>query len=306
MNLNPGQQWAFKNISFIGCTTGVKASGTNIVFTASFFQFCEIGIDASGTSGSLLLIDSSAHNVGTLVKSYDSGNASNSIVLENVESDGITVTLNGNTVLIGSVTDTWVHGNSVSSEWLEFSELSADTQYEYTSGNSNRRYQAGATFKTLRTSPLLTNGRYFSLRPPTYQEYSIDQVVNIKSVSGLPVFGDGSHDDTANINTILSQYAGCKIVYFPAGTYIVTNTILVPVGSRIFGDAYASAISAVGSNFYNPNKPTTMVQVGNAGDVGVAQLNDMLFTVADVLAGCKLVRVYHLIISKYSANAYSS
>lgn len=31
-----------------------------------------------------------------------------------------------------------------------------------------------------------------------------------------------------------------------------------------------------------------MVRVGNAGDVGVAQISDMLFTVADVLQGCKL------------------
>lgn len=126
--------------------------------------------------------------------------------------------------------------------------------------------------------------------PPTYQEYGVDQVINIKSVPGYPVYGDGVTDDTANINAILSQYAGCKIIYFPAGTYIVTNTIFVPAGSRIFGDAYASAISAVGSNFWNPDAPTTMVQVGNAGDVGVAQISDMMFTVADVLQGCKLVR----------------
>lgn len=118
----------------------------------------------------------------------------------------------------------------------------------------------------------------------------MDQVINIKSVPGYPVYGDGVTDDTANINAILSQYAGCKIIYFPAGTYIVTNTIFVPAGSRIFGDAYASAISAVGSNFWNPDAPTTMVQVGNAGDVGVAQISDMMFTVADVLQGCKLVR----------------
>jgi hypothetical protein len=32
-----------------------------------------------------------------------------------------------------------------------------------------------------------------------------------------------------------------------------------------------------------------MVQVGNPGDVGVAQISDMIFTVADVLQGCKLV-----------------
>jgi glucan 1,3-beta-glucosidase len=108
-------------------------------------------------------------------------------------------------------------------------------------------------------------------------------------VGGLRVYGDGVSDDTANINAILRQYAGCKIIYFPAGTYIVTNTIFVPAGSMIVGDAFASAISAVGSQFWNPDAPATMVQVGNPGDVGVAQISDMMFTVADVLQGCKLV-----------------
>ena len=127
------------------------------------------------------------------------------------------------------------------------------------------------------------------MKPPAYQNYTVDQVINIKLVDGLPVFGNGVADDSANINAILSKYAGSKVIYFPAGTYIVKNTITIPVGSRIFGDAYASAISALGSSFGNSTAPTAMVQVGNPNDVGVAQISDMLFTVADVLPGCKLV-----------------
>lgn len=146
---------------------------------------------------------------------------------------------------------------------------------------------------TPRAAALLSNGKYFTMAPPTYQKYSVDQVLNIKNVAGLPVYGDGATDETNNINAILSQYAGCKIIYFPAGTYIVTNTINVPAGSRIYGDAFGTAISALGGNFYNPAAPATMVKVGNAGDVGVAQITDMLFTVADVLQGCKLVSLSH-------------
>jgi hypothetical protein len=29
------------------------------------------------------------------------------------------------------------------------------------------------------------------MAPPTYQEYDVSQIVNIKSLSVLPVFGDG-------------------------------------------------------------------------------------------------------------------
>jgi glucan 1,3-beta-glucosidase len=127
------------------------------------------------------------------------------------------------------------------------------------------------------------------MAPPTYSEYPASQFVNVKAVNGLPVLGDGATDDTANINAILQQSAGCAIVYFPAGTYIVTGTILVPKGSIIFGDAFASVISASGSHFSNPAAPQPMFQVGSPGDVGVAQVIDMMFTVADILPGCKLV-----------------
>lgn len=165
---------------------------------------------------------------------------------------------------------------------------------QYASGNTNQQYQHGESLSTPRASALLSNGQYFTKKPPTYQEYTASQIINIKSVADYVVYGDGVHDDTLSINIILEQYAESHVIYFPAGTYIVTNTILIPVGSRIYGDAYASAISALGPNFYNPDSPTAMVRVGNANDVGIAQINDMLFTVADVLQGCTLVRLPHI------------
>ncbi len=131
------------------------------------------------------------------------------------------------------------------------------------------------------------------MAPPTYSQYSVSQFVNVKNVTGLPVRGDGVTDDTAHINAILQQSAGCQIVYFPAGTYIVTGTIFVPVGSIIIGDAFASAISAVGSFFANANAPSTHGPGREPGDVGTAQISDMVFTVADILPGCTLVGLGH-------------
>lgn len=98
----------------------------------------------------------------------------------------------------------------------------------------------------------------------------------MKTVTNLPVRGDGITDDTANINSVLLQCVG-KVVYFPAGTYMVTDSLIIPPGSRIVGDAYASAISAAFSTkFLNPDAPTAMVKLGNPGDVGVGQISDML------------------------------
>lgn len=127
------------------------------------------------------------------------------------------------------------------------------------------------------------------MKPPTYREFPVDQVVNVKTITNLPVQGDGSTDDTANINSILLQSVG-KVVYFPAGTYMVTDSLIIPPESRIIGDAFATAISAASSSkFIDPHAPTAMVKLGNPGDVGLGQIVDMLFTVSDVLPGCKLV-----------------
>ncbi|GLA29055.1 hypothetical protein AnigIFM63326_006943 [Aspergillus niger] len=269
-----GQQWVFKNISFSGTTTGVEAGGTDIVFLGCRFEQGTLGIDAQGTSGSLTVVDTTGVGMGTLISSSSSSTAGNSIVLDNVQNSGATVKIGGQTTLSGNVANTWVHGHL------------------YTSKNAKFQSQQGQTVTTSRSSSLLSGKNYFTMAPPTYQEYGTGQVLNIKNVPGIPVYGDGETDDTHNINLILSRYkSSCSLMYFPAGTYIVTDTIFVPAGTRIIGDAFASTISAVGSNFEDESAPRAMFRVGYPGDVGVAQVSDMVFTVADVLPGCKLVEI---------------
>ena len=47
---------------------------------------------------------------------------------------------------------------------------------------------------------------------------------------GLPVAGDGSHDDTTGIQAAVSASSG-KFLFFPRGTYIINSSITVPSGS---------------------------------------------------------------------------
>jgi glucan 1,3-beta-glucosidase len=150
------------------------------------------------------------------------------------------------------------------------------------------RFQESGNLNTPRPLSLLVDGKIFTMAPPTYGSLSADQVINVKIVTNLPVFGNGIHDDTANINSIFAQNIG-KVIYFPAGTYSVSNTITIPPGSRVIGDAYASYFSAIGDKFSDARAPLALVQLGKPGDSGVGQISDMMFTVADVLPGCKLV-----------------
>ena len=57
-------------------------------------------------------------------------------------------------------------------------------------------------------------------------------------------------DDSAALNAILSENAAKeKISYFPYGVYIVKNTLHVPPGSRIVGEAWAVIAGKMYTNF---------------------------------------------------------
>jgi glucan 1,3-beta-glucosidase len=134
-----------------------------------------------------------------------------------------------------------------------------------------------------------STGFYYTVVQPTYAEYDISQVVNVKNVAAHPVKGDASTDDAANIQAILNESVG-KIVYFPYGIYMLGDTVVVPPGSRLVGEAFTQ-LSATGSKFKDAKNPKPMIQVGKPGDIGVAQFHDFLFTVGDILPGAVLVEV---------------
>ena len=110
-------------------------------------------------------------------------------------------------------------------------------------------------------------------------------------IDSTSVKGDGSTDDSASLNAILAaNAANCKISYFPYGVYIVKSTLFVPAGTRIVGEAW-SVISGIGSTFGDANNPKPVVMIGHAGDVGVAQIQDIRFTVADITPGAIIVQI---------------
>jgi hypothetical protein len=108
-----GQQWVIKNTVFAGTTTGIVAGGTDIVLLGCQFNNGKTGIDATGTSGSLTVIDSSGSGLESFLISSNPNGAGNAIVLENIQNTGITVNLGGQAVVSGSVPNTWVRGDMV-------------------------------------------------------------------------------------------------------------------------------------------------------------------------------------------------
>ncbi|KAK0644443.1 glycoside hydrolase family 55 protein [Cercophora newfieldiana] len=267
-----------KNIYFKDVLTAVKVvSAVHITGQALRFEGCDVGVDTTaGGNGLLNLIDSTATNTPVLVNAAPiaAGSTRNSLVLENVIVDSSTVKVSGAAALTGSVRpgSVWIRGNA------------------YQPGKTGATSLAGTMVPASRPELLVNStGFYHTIVQPTYAEFDVSQVVNVKTVAAHPVSGNAVADDTASIQAIINDSVG-KVVYFPYGIYLLSDTLLIPPGSRLVGEAFTQ-LSATGSKFKDLKNPRPMIKVGNPGDVGVAQFHDFVFTVNEVLPGADLVQV---------------
>jgi glucan 1,3-beta-glucosidase len=133
---------------------------------------------------------------------------------------------------------------------------------------------------------------FFKTRPQ-YETYAIDgthlcgNIIRLRLISFLEFVsvksngakGDGSTDDTAAIQAVFDEYAGCKIICecagfvnlpgplinkpfsdFDAGSYVVQDTINIPAGSVVTGEFW-STILASGPKFADINNPVPVFKV---------------------------------------------
>ncbi|KAF3492429.1 LysM domain-containing protein [Arthroderma uncinatum] len=127
---------------------------------------------------------------------------------------------------------------------------------------------------------------FFTRRRPKYLDIGQSQILDVKALGAK---GDGKSDDTAVLNSILSRAANMSsIVYFPFGVYIIKDTLQVPIGSRIIGQAWPQ-IMATGPKFEDELRPEVAVQVAQPGEAGTIEIQDMMFTVSGATAGAILM-----------------
>lgn len=206
----------------------------NHIFTASLqgmvFNNCSFGVNntvSSPTSsvGSVVMIDSSAKSVGALFVAQHKETADGSVVLENISIDDVGTAIlshTGESVLPGSKKQT--------------------TIASYILGTLYKTETTGAYSETSevikRSSALLDRtGKYFTRDRPQYEHIPSSL---FSSVRDFGCIGDGHTDCTKALNKALAANAYRKVTYLPAGTYIVTDTIHVPVGSRIVGEVWST------------------------------------------------------------------
>lgn len=96
-------------------------------------------------------------------------------------------------------------------------------------------------------------------------------------------------NNTIILNSVFIVAANLSsIIYIPHGVYKVTDTLKIPKGSRIVGQAW-SQIMATGPKFQDANHLHVVVQVGHEGEIRIIKIQDLLFTVLGPTAGAVLV-----------------
>jgi glucan 1,3-beta-glucosidase len=114
------QQYLIKGVVFQSCTTAIKITSCfDCMVQGCSFQDHTTAINMNGISGSLVVLDSSAKDVGAVIQTTNSGTGARSLIIENLQNTGTgssrtAVDASGNSLLSGGVTDTWVMGNTVS------------------------------------------------------------------------------------------------------------------------------------------------------------------------------------------------
>jgi glucan 1,3-beta-glucosidase len=237
-----------------------------------------VAIDMNNVMGSLTIIDSDFHNItDTVIKTKfvpRAANMSCSVYLENTLLDleiGTPIIENsGEVVLLASqpgpyVMESWGQG------------------YIWEKNGSVRLGTIEFAQKVKRPRSLVGyDGSYLEMkRPEYYQDDMID-------VTSLGVLGDGKKDVTHLLQKILIKYAHKKVLLFPHGVYLLSDTVYVPPGSRLVGRAW-SVFNAYGEAFQNPDKPTPMLKVGHKGEVGVAHFTGFMITTRGPQPGAILV-----------------
>ncbi|KAK2759213.1 hypothetical protein CKAH01_16720 [Colletotrichum kahawae] len=123
-------------------------------------------------------------------------------------------------------------------------------------------------------------------------QYATRRAVDFLNVKKFPfnAAGDGTRDDTFALNlALVFATASGMIVWIPAGVYRVTDTVHIPRGAKVVGQSW-SQIMGTGEKFQDAEKPRAVVRVGNIGDVGDVEIQDLVFTVRGPAAGAVLLQ----------------
>ncbi|KAI0082779.1 exo-beta-1,3-glucanase [Panus rudis PR-1116 ss-1] len=277
------QQFTVRNITANNANTAIFGIWNwGWTFQGVTINNCQVGFDlttggtsqADQTVGAEAIIDAVVTNTPIFVRnSKPSSSLAGSLVLNNIRLNNVPTAVGivgGQVVLSGGTTtiSSWAQGNV------------------YSGTGSTGKFQKASIAAPAKPAALLDSaGRIFGRTRPQYENYAVSQFVSVRDQGAK---GDGKTDDTAAIQAVFDKFAGCKIIFFDAGTYYVSNTITIPAGTQMVGEAW-SVIMGGGSTFSDVNNPKPVVRVGAPGSSGIMEISDIIFVTKGPAPGAIVV-----------------
>ncbi|KAM4057175.1 pectate lyase superfamily protein [Hirsutella rhossiliensis] len=264
------QQFTTRNLTFNDCNTAIYMNWNWVwTFHGLSINNCGVGIDmtqggAVQTVGSILVLDSTFSNtpvgVATVYNPQQSG-TNGTLVLDNVDmTSNVPVAVQ----LGGQDKRTVLQGNTLVSSWAQ------GRSYEGANGKAGQ----GPREPVTKPDALVDqSGRIATKSKPQYNNVPASKFVSVKSKGAK---GDGKTDDTNAIRNIFQQARPDDIIYFDHGAYIITDTVQVPKDIKVVGEIWP-LIMAAGDKFKDQDNPKPVFQVGQPGDVGNVEMQDLMF-----------------------------
>lgn len=264
------QQFTTRNLKFKNCKTAIFMNWNWAwTFHGIEIENCGIGIDmanggAAQTVGSVLVLDSKISNTQVGISTaYNPGQlgTNGTLILDNVDmTTNVPVAVkNGGTeatILAGNCKiDSWVQGRS------------------YTGGDG-KVVQDVQTANTKPECLLDEAGKVVTKSKPQYTDIPASKFVSVKAKGAK---GDGVTDDTAAVQAVFDSIGADEIVYFDHGAYVMTDTVKVPKNVKVVGEIWALIMAGGDSNFKDQANPKPVWQVGEKGDVGNIEMQDLMF-----------------------------
>ncbi|KZN94210.1 Glucan 1,3-beta-glucosidase [Penicillium chrysogenum] len=286
------QQFTTSELVFVNCKTAVQVhwdwawTMQDVVIESCGTGIVVVGGAGGPTSdgqsvGSYILVDAIIANTPTGIRTSLHQENSTAVLLQNVGFFNVQKAIIADTrtepLLAGGdevMVDAWGFALYADDTGLHFAQQTQLPSISRKRSLTGSKSYAGETFN------------FFTRRRPQYYDLGGGQVFDVKAYG---VKGDGVTDDTAALNSVLAFAANISsVVYIPYGVYTIKDTIHVPLGSRIIGQAWPQ-IMATGSRFEDMENPRVAVQVGKEGDVGILEIQNMMFTASGPTAGAVLM-----------------
>ncbi|KAK7408407.1 hypothetical protein QQX98_009447 [Neonectria punicea] len=276
------QQFTSRNMTFRNVNTAIYMNWNWAwAFHGVTIENCGVGLDmTSGESvqnvGSVLLLDSKISNTPIGVNTlYDPGQTSTNgtLILDNVDmSTNVPIAVKNAgteaTILAGNAKiESWIQGRT------------------YVDGKG----QAVQDTQSAPKKPdvlLDSNGNVVTKSKPQYSNVDASKFISVKAKGAK---GDGATDDTAAIQAVFDGIATDEIVYFDHGAYVITDTVKVPKNIKIVGEIWALIMAGGDKNFKDQANPKPVWQIGQKGDVGNVEIQDLMFETLGPQPGAILI-----------------